>query len=421
MHEFQVLDDYLTAREFKKAEILLARLLRSDLPAPAQQRALLLRARVRLLSGRPSEALDDLKAANVLENADQPANVLELVADCLLARFEQAIVGFADRGDVQQALLLYSTIEREHPNYDNLGWIYYQHGRAALILDQVDVAEQSFHKALFSPSTIAALTAFCYERLGYLTFYEGRQPRQADTLFTKALHTYPISESRLWLVHVHLLRSRVLAESAPEQALTAARAAQKVATEEGHHARGALAEATFALGELLFRCGRRSEASTTLQTFLQMEKTPRGLDVTWARAYEMLAETAYEGGRFDQALTAYEQVLAFNPYHPWEEALHLRIARCHYQLRHYSQAINVIEMLLSKADHAVDDAHDALAYHIMGDALFALTRYGEAAHAYRHALMRAPQSSDVPTLQAARDQAIMLQHVPPYSSLKSLG
>ena len=40
MHEFQVLDEYLTAREFKKAEILLARLLRADLPAPAHQRAL---------------------------------------------------------------------------------------------------------------------------------------------------------------------------------------------------------------------------------------------------------------------------------------------------------------------------------------------------------------------------------------------
>src|SRR5215213_2482578 len=121
MHEFQVLDDYLTAREFKKAEILLARLLRAGLPAPAHQQALLVRARTRLLSGRPSEALDDLKAANVLENVDQPPPVLEIVADCLLSRFEQALVGFADRGDVQQALVLYDTLEREHPTYENLG------------------------------------------------------------------------------------------------------------------------------------------------------------------------------------------------------------------------------------------------------------------------------------------------------------
>ena len=419
MHEFQILDDYLTAREFKKAEILLARLLRADLPAPAHQRALLVRARARLLSGRPSEALDDLKAANVLENADQPPPVLEIVADALLSRFEQALVGFADRGDVQRALLLYETLERDHPNYENLGWVHYQHGRAALILDRVEAADQSFHRSLFSPSTVPALTAFCYERLGYIAFYEGRQPRQAETLLIKALHTYPTNEPRLWLVHVHLLRSRVLAESAPEQALAAARSAQKVATEEGSHARGALAESTFALGELLFRCGRRSEASTTLQTFLQMEKTPRGLDVTWARAYEMLAETAYDVGRYDQALTAYEHVLAFNPYHPWEEALHIRIARCHYHLRHYTQAIGMIETLLSKPDHDADDAHNARAYHIMGDSLFALGRYSEAAEAYHQALTLAPQSSDVPTLQAAHEQAIALQRMP--SSIKLLG
>lgn len=421
MNEFQVLDEYLNAREFKKAEILLARLMRADLPAPVYQRALLIRARARLLSGRPSEALDDLKAANVLENADQPPTVLELVADCLLGRFEQAIVGFADRGDVQQALLLYGTLEREHPNYENLGWVYYQHGRAALILDRVDVAEQSFHRALFTPSTVPALTAFCYERLGYIAFYEGRQSRQAETLLTKALHTYPASEPRLWQVHVHLLRSRVMAESAPEQALAAARAAQRVATEEGNHARGALAEATFALGELLYRCGRRTEASNTLQTFLQMEKTPRGLDVTWARAYEMLAETAYDAGRYEQALLAYENVLAFNPYHPWEEALRIRMARCHYHLRHYPQAINVIESLLNKPDHAADDGHDARAYHIMGDALFAIGRYVEAARAYHQALTLAPHSSDLPTLQIAYEQAVVLQHTPLSPSLRSLG
>jgi tetratricopeptide (TPR) repeat protein len=341
------------------------------------------------------------------------------VADCLLARFEQAIVGFADRGDVQQAMVLYSTIEREHPHYENLGWVHYQHGRAALILDRVDVAEQSFHRALFSPSSVPALTAFCYERLGYIAFYEGRQPRQAETLLTKALHTYPTSEPRLWLVHIHLLRSRVLAEIAPEQALAAARSAQRVATEEGNHARGALAESTFALGELLFRCGRRSEASNTLQTFLQMEKTPRGLDVTWARAYEMLAETAYDSGRYDQALTAYENVLTFNPYHPWEEALHIRIARCHYHLRHYTQAISMIETLLSKSDHDADASHDARAYHIMGDSLFALGRYSEAAAIYQQALALAPQSTDAPTLQAAHEQALALQQMPP--SIKLLG
>ena len=98
------------------------------------------------------------------------------------------------------------------PSISNRGWIYYQRGRVLLTENRIDDAVECFQQALLTPSTVPALTAYCYERLGFVAFYERREFEQALSFLNKAVATYPTTEDRLWLVHVHTLRSRVFRE-----------------------------------------------------------------------------------------------------------------------------------------------------------------------------------------------------------------
>jgi tetratricopeptide (TPR) repeat protein len=402
MSDFQAITTLIAEREIKKAEVQLARWLRTELSSHETQQALALRARLRLLAARPLEALEDLTAAHITAASSQ-ADALELLGDCHLALFETALPGFSERSHAHQALMIYQRLVQDFPQYDNLGWISYQLGRTALILDHVTTAEEYFRAALFQPATVTALTAYCYERLGYIAFYEQRQPRQALTFLTKALHTYPTHEPRTWLIQVQLFRSRLLTNLHPEQALDTARQALKWASEE--NALKLSAEAQFLLGELLFQQGRQQEALSYLQRFLQMSKTPPGVDVTWSRLYEMLGDIYFALTRYEQAASAYENALHFNPYHPWEETLHYRISTCYFALRDYAQAIQQLGQWIRKAqaeDHTVQDHRF---YQLLGDAHSALAQYELAAQAYRQALSLAP-TTDAETLRLAYEQAI---------------
>jgi tetratricopeptide (TPR) repeat protein len=406
MQDFQTLETLIAEREIKKAEIFLARLMRSVQESSSQSKLLVYRARLRLMAARPGEALDDLRTAGITENAALPPDLLELLGDCHLSRFEIAPAGFADRNDVQQADAIYSRTAAEYPDYANLGWIYYQHGRVSLILDRVDTAQKYFREALFSPSEVTALTAYCYERLGYIGFYETRQPRFALTLLDKAVDTCPATESRLWLVQVHLLRSRVLSDMDPNGAIEAARIALKIASAESAiPARAAQSEALFTLAELLFKRGYRQEAVLALQQFLQISKSPQGIDVTWSRAYEMLGDACFEMERYDHALNAYKNVLVFNPYHPWEEAVQYRVARCYYFLRDYTKAAGTVTTILSKSQAEDNPVKDYRLYHLLGDAWFALGRFQESHQAYRVALDTAPSDVDVSQIRSYYEQS----------------
>lgn len=406
MQELDTIAALIATRDIKKAEVLMARVLRSSLTTQQQAQLLLYRARIRLLSARPDDALDDVKTLlTAAPNEPIPPELLELSADSYLARFELAPAGFADRQDIQRASDLYAQIAADTPHYLNLGWVYYQHGRAALILDKVNAAEQYFKRALFAPSHLPSLTAYCYERLGFIAFYEARQPHHALTFLDKAVHTCPADEPRAWVVDVHLLRSRVISQFNLDNALEAAQLALKIARED-NNAKNRIAGVLFVLAELLFKYGTRSaEVVDYLQQFLQVSRTPPGVDVTWSRAYEMLGDAYLPLARYEQALHAYSAALQFNPYHPWEESIQLRMAHCCYLQQEYARAADILNTLIKRANAEGQAVKDYRVYNALGDSWFALGNYKDSAHAYQTALSIAPADVDVSRIRHSYEQA----------------
>src|SRR5690606_25709414 len=249
----QNIEDFLARNEIKKAEIAIAKYLRSELDSPERAQFLIYRARARLRSARPEEAIDDLLTAHEFsQELFENPETLELLGDAYLARFEMASVGFADRSDTGQASQYFQHIVNQFPNYSNRGWVYYQLGRIALTNNTVEMAENYFQRALLTPSHVRALTAYCYERLGFVAFYEKRDLDLALGFFNKAIDTYPASENQAWTVQVHILRSRVLRERRDYGlALSSAETAISVGTGSGPENRTSLAEALLTAGELL--------------------------------------------------------------------------------------------------------------------------------------------------------------------------
>src|SRR5262249_55495761 len=152
--------------------------------------------------------------------------VMELRGDAYFARFELASVGFAQRSDILQAEETYRAIIEKHPNYNNLGWIYYQLGRIYVTTNQIKEAMGYFQQALLNPTHIRPLTSYCYERLGFIAYYEQRDLEKAISFLSRALDTYSANDNIKWLADVHLLRSRIFRGMRDyEQAWKAAEAA----------------------------------------------------------------------------------------------------------------------------------------------------------------------------------------------------
>jgi tetratricopeptide (TPR) repeat protein len=391
----RTIDELLQRREIKKAEVLIAKHLRSELPADEKIPFLVQRARARLLSARPDDALTDLAAARAGTISDTPL-VLELFGDCHFARFELASMGFADRGDTEQALTHYRRILDEYPNYENIGWIHYQIGRVLLTDNHAHAAMERFQTALLAPSHVPALTAYCYERMAFVAFYEDRDPNRALSFIGKSVDTYPPGEDRRWLVQVHILRSRILREGKRfEQALRAAETALAVAASVNGENRASLAEAYLTVGELSAELGGRDrEVIASLQQFLQVSRRPLGVDVTWSRVHEMLGDAYFRTGQHSSAVGAYNAALDFNPYHPWEISLYYRMARAAYQGGEYERTVQIIERMLARAHAEGEQVSDYRVYDILGNAQFALKQYAGAVDAYRTALHIAPPNAD---------------------------
>lgn len=397
LEQLQTIDDLLLKRDIKRAEVLIARVLRSEQSLQGRARMLILRARARLLGGRIDDALDDLHKARELapDQFEFPAN-LELLADTHFARFELASVGFADRADTAHALLAYEKLLSEHPTYENLGWIYYQKARVLLTENGIPEAVSCLQNALLQPSTLSPLTAYCYERLGFVAFYEERDAKGALAFLNKAIATYPNHEARVWLVQVHTLRSRILREMHDfDAAFDAAATAISVASSAGVEGRTGLADALLTAAETLSHIGgREREIISYVQQFTQISKRPLGIDVTWSRAQEMLADAYFKTGQYAPSVSAYQNALQFNPYHPWELSLHYRIARSYYQMGEYDKSISAINRLLQTAKTDDQAVQDYKVYTLQGNAHFALGQYAKASTAYENALQLAPPSAE---------------------------
>lgn len=385
-------DKLLVQGEVKKAEVLLARYLRGDLDRVRRADALIYRARTRLRGLRPDDAISDLVVSRELipECFDQ-LDVIELLGDCYLARFELASVGFADRDDTVRAWDCYSQILDRGNDYANIGWIHYQLGRIALSNNDVNTAETHFHQALLKPSTVASLTAYCYERLGFIAFYEKRDLNSAKGFLDKAVFTYPATDPKAWLVQVYILSSRVLREQRNYSgAVEAAGAAVEIASNNSD-AGPEITEALLVLAELLSSMDNRNhDVISYLQRFMLISKKPLGVDVTWSRVHEMLGDAYFNLGQYAEASEAYEAALHYNPYHPWEQSLHYRIARSYYQQNAYNKAIEAIERLLASANADGETIRDYRIYDVLGNAQFALGLYPEAQLSYQSALQVAP-------------------------------
>ncbi|MBX3082486.1 MAG: tetratricopeptide repeat protein [Anaerolineae bacterium] len=395
--QLEQVDRWLGKGEVKRVESQIAWLFNRENAHPAERIELLIRrAHARLISARPEEALVDMQAA--LEPApalQQQANYQALLGDIYFGRYELAQVGFADRTDTDRALAAYHAALEADPNYENMGWIYYQWGRILLSRDLVITAEEKFREALFKRTTLPALTALCYERLGFIALMERRDPDEALTLFSRAALVYPHRESSGWLARLHLLRSRAFSEQQEmEKALEAAHEALKTVKLLNPEYRSTLAEAHQTIGNLLASItGREREAIEYLMQFLNESRRPQGIDVTWSRIHETLGELWFRLERYDNAIEAYQAALTYNPYHPMEVLIYYQIARAYFRQKQYEQTIDAVEQMMSAAETDGNPITDYRVFSMVASAHFALNQFAEATIAYQQALDFAPPSA----------------------------
>ncbi|MDQ7034236.1 MAG: tetratricopeptide repeat protein [Anaerolineae bacterium] len=235
-----------------------------------------------------------------------------------------------------------------------------------------------------------ALTAYCYERLGFIAYYESRQPEQALIYLNKAIDIYPTSEPRLWLVQVYLLRSRVLRESNLDAAIESARMAYDLAYSQN---KTLSAESLFTLSELLsVNNGREIEVVDFIQQFIQVSKAPVGVDVTWSRAYEMLGDSYFAMRQYAEAITSYQNALQYNPDHPWEETIYYRIAKAHYQQQQYNEVVDNLQVIIG-------DSQDYRVFNLLANAYYGLRQFKQAMYSYQTAINLAPSGINIETMQ----------------------
>lgn len=393
---FEQIDHHLHNRDAKKAEVLIAKQLRDSTLADIRAELLVRRAKARLIGQRPDEALEDIQTAFALDpELAQVVSLKELQADIYFARFELSPVGFAERSNADTALIIYQSIIDDTPEYQNLGWIHYQMARVLLTANQTERAIKGLQQALLAPSLQPALTAFCYERLGFIHLYNMRDPKAALGFMEKAAVTYPVDEPESWLAQLHILRSKAMREAKDyDSALDAAEKALRIMESLGPDMRDGQQDAHFALGEILANIpGKEMVAAGHLQQFMQLGKKPPGVDVTWSRVNELLGEMLFRLERYDASIEAYEYALTYNPYHPWQTSLYFQIARSYYRLRIYEKTIDTIAAMEESVSTEAQTIKDYRVFQLLGNAYFALEDYRDAALAYQQAITLAPEKS----------------------------
>lgn len=394
------IEQLLSNGEVKKAEIRLAQLMRVEMSDSERSQVLLLRARAKLLGEHADEAIEALKQATE-HNPElaQSSSFQELMGDCYFAHFEQASIGFADRNDMLRARDIYETLLQQTPSYLNRGWVYYQLGRIAIALDEIHIAENLFRQALLSPNTISSVTAFCYERLGFIAFYEKKLSDEALAYLRQAVDTYPRTAPYRWLVQVYILQSRIFKHlddfNAAIQALDIALA---IASENAETDRTALAEVLLAKAEILNHFGgNEKDILYYLQQFTQISKKPVGIDVTWSRVSEMMGNIYFRLGNTEEGIASLEAALRFNPDHPWATSVYLQIARAAYQLKDYRRVIKTLNQITDSRS-----SPDFRIYELLGNAYFALREYSASIEAYDTALEHASTEEAINSIQRYR-------------------
>jgi len=392
---FADIDLALAEQDIKRAEVAIARRLRGTNTPEERADLLMRRAKTRLMDARPDDALEDLETCQALQPArSQHAEIKVLFGDCYFARFELAPVGFLDRSNTDLAKQYYQQVVEQHPTYPEITWVLYQLGRIELSQNETAAAATYFERSLQAPSQPAYLHAMSYERLGFIALFEERAAQKALSYFKNANAHQPAPPDPAWLVQLSIYMSRAYLEQGQHQeALDVARRALR-AIQEGAspQQRNALPEAHFAIAQVLSGMPEReSEAIEFYLRFLQSSRRPQGVDVTWSQVHETIGQLSFRLGRYQQAIAAFEKALEFNPDHPWEIHLRYQIARCHYRMRTYEEALAAIQKMESADDELITDWR---VYNLKGNAYFALEKYPQAAQAYQSALALAPANTE---------------------------
>jgi tetratricopeptide (TPR) repeat protein len=387
------IDALLRQNEVKKAEVIIARNLRTrPLDGNGRANIMLRRAKARLASARADDALEDLQTAIALNpSLEHTHEAVILKGDIHFARFELAPVGFTDRTNANIARECYEQVVEEAA--EQASWVHYQLGRIAMSENEIDASENHFLAALKTAAVPERIHAMSYERLGFIALFEQRTPETALQYFQQAIEHYPANDDPGWLIQLYLRVSRCYLELKQyDNALEAARKALRdIQTGTTSSYRVALPEAHFALGEILADMpGNEEEAIEHYLRYLQSSKRPPGIDVTWSQVHETIAGLSFKLERYLQAINAYEKALEFNPYHPWEANLRYQIARCHYRMRDYEKSVASVEKVVETARRDKTPITDWRVYNLMGNAYFALEKYKMAAEAYQHAVELAP-------------------------------
>ncbi len=378
--------------EIKRAELLVAEILRDEKSASARANVLLARARCKFLNGRPQEALEDWEQISALapEIAETPI-ALELRADAHLALFELSSVGFAGKEGQAASESLYRQVIRQHPTYENRGWLHYQLGRVLLTANRNNEASVQFHQALVTPSNLPALNAYCYERLAFIAHYEERDRLRALGYLEKAIHHYPAGYWRGWLVEILLMRARVTLELGR---LSLARLSIDEVLRLLGDEHPKKANALYDAAEILLKIpGEEQAVIPLLEEYLELSKQPLSIDVSWARAHERLGELYFRSARYDDAVSAYRQALRHNPYSPLSSNLQFQLACAQYQGGHYHQACETLAKLILAEQNEGSSISDYRVYELLGNAHFVIGNYDDSLRAYQNALALSTENS----------------------------
>src|SRR5260221_6266275 len=146
------INKWLSVGNVKRAEVQIAKLLRGEATLLERAQLFICRARARVVSERPDEALEDLQTCRALApDLWQQPPTQELLGDAHFSRFELAPVGFAERTDTERALACYQAIAQNYPTYPNVGWGIYHWGSIILTEDKADDAIAKFTASLTTP------------------------------------------------------------------------------------------------------------------------------------------------------------------------------------------------------------------------------------------------------------------------------
>jgi tetratricopeptide (TPR) repeat protein len=377
--------------DIKHSEILLTRELKTTKDKQSRIQLLIQRTRLRLRLHHVDAAWEDFAAIQLAQTqADAPTyrQLVLLEADCNLARFETASVGFANRQFLNRSIDLYEWLMSSQDSDEALSWIHYQLGRARMFAMDFFSAAQEFKRSLALPGTgdYPELTAYCYERLGYIEYYEYRNPQLALAYLRRALVTYPDATDDRWRVSVYLLCGRILKETHKiESALDYTKAAFDITLQSDDKA--LLGEPLLAITEILaLTSGNDRYIVDVITRYMHFKRRPPGIDLTWGILNDMLGDAYFNLGQYDNAIEAYRDALFFNPDHLTEANVQFKLGRCYYQLRQYRRVEQCVRRGLSEIDRENFGYAESYLYELLGHACFANGEYDKAITAYEHSI-----------------------------------